>query len=655
MQSPYPHLLTPLVRRGIVIRNRMGMSRAYPPFSTGVESTEVRESLIPYAQYMARNGAAIVTLPSGRGQNPDSRPMKQPFPPPEPAGSGAEPPDPFAEGGGPPPPGAMGGPDLSIANVKLTYIHAVQAIHDQGSLAMGSLMELEPSGWEFDEIPAEALDRLTTLFASRCRLYRDLGFDGAGFYMCYNSSLLAKSLSRQCNHRQDRYGVPTALAKEAFEKARLACGNRFLLELQVSGEAADGGYSTEDLGGYLRAWAPLIDIVQLRAPTVESAHPIGLNSTPELPLTLQYARVLKSMDIDVLLAPIGGFQDPAQNEAFLAQGMADMIYMARAFLCDPGYYQKILEGRGTDVTPCIRCNKCHTKPAEPNPGCSVNPLLQKQLEPGFLPPKRTSSPKQIAVIGGGPAGMQAALTAASLGHQVTLFEKEAALGGQLRFASAPDFKWPVRKFLEHLETQLQKAPVAVRCGTAATPALLAQSPWDAIWIATGAQPTKPELPGLDQRRTYTALEVLGGTLPAGRHVAVVGGAETGTETALYLARAGYQVTLLTRQRQAAHNAHDVHYREICEEYWRSEPRLTILTQAETTGLTPSGLTYLHSGTEHTLTCDDIVLCGYMEPVLEGLDGYAALALQIRVLGDCRKPGDIRCAIRDGFSAAVTLI
>ncbi len=181
MQSPYPHLLTPLVRRGIVIRNRMGMSRAYPPFSTGVESTEVRESLIPYAQYMARNGAAIVTLPSGRGQNPDSRPMKQPFPPPEPAGSGAEPPDPFAEGGGPPPPGAMGGPDLSIANVKLTYIHAVQAIHDQGSLAMGSLMELEPSGWEFDEIPAEALDRLTTLFASRCRLYRDLGFDGAGF------------------------------------------------------------------------------------------------------------------------------------------------------------------------------------------------------------------------------------------------------------------------------------------------------------------------------------------------------------------------------------------------------------------------------------------------------------------------------------------
>jgi NADPH-dependent 2,4-dienoyl-CoA reductase/sulfur reductase-like enzyme len=409
-----------------------------------------------------------------------------------------------------------------------------------------------------------------------------------------------------------------------------------------------------DLGAYLREWSPLVDIVQLRAPTVELAHPVGLNSTSGLPLTLEYARQLKKMELDVLLAPVGGFQSPEQNEMFLAQGMTDMVCMARAFLCESQYYQKILSGRSKDVVPCIRCNKCHTKPAEPDPGCSVNPQLELQLEPGYQPPHPAAQPRRIAVIGGGPAGIEAALTASSLGHQVTLFEKETDLGGQLRYAAVPDFKWPVRKLLEHLKTQLRASAVTVRCGVAATPELLAEQAWDAIWIATGAVMEKPNIPGLACRQTSTAVEVLAGTLPRGKRVAVVGGSETGIETAMYLARQGYQVTLLTRQFQVAKDAHDVHYREICEEYWRSEPNLSLLTNAETTALTANGLRYRQNGTERDLDCDDVVLCGYGRPVTAQIEAYGALAPQVRILGDCRKPADIRRAMRDGYAVAVTL-
>lgn len=179
MTHPYPTLLSPLVRRGFVIRNRMGLSRCYPPFSTGVESPELLRSTVTYVSNLAKNGAATVMLPSTRWTSRDDRPMAGGFPgmPPE---MDVDPPGPFEPQEGPPAPGSMSGPDLSIANVKLTYIHMVQAVHDQGALALASLMEVEPSGWTIDEIPAEALGRLTDDFAVRCRQYQKLGLDGCG-------------------------------------------------------------------------------------------------------------------------------------------------------------------------------------------------------------------------------------------------------------------------------------------------------------------------------------------------------------------------------------------------------------------------------------------------------------------------------------------
>ena len=651
MKHPYSTLLSPIIRRGKVIRNRMTMSRAYPPFSTGVESSELQRIMIPYAGNLAKNGAAIVVLPSARYDNPDSRPMNMPFPGPPPGEEGIPVKNRFEPDDGPPKPGSMAGPDISISNVKLTYIHAMQTIHDQGSLAIISLMEMEPSGWDIHNIPAEALDRLTDAFARRCRRFQLLGADGCGFYMCYRSSLMAKALSPDLNHRPDRYGVPYALALEAFQKVREACGEEFLIEIEVSGTDIPGGFTTEDMGNYLKMWEPYIDIVQVRAPTVELAHTVGINSSKEAPVTLEYSRTLKEKELDLLLAPVGGFQSPILAEKFLREGAADMICMARAFICDSDYYQKLLRGRGADVTPCIRCNKCHTKPAEPNPGCSVNPRFSFDLTAADCRDSRIRQSKKLAVIGGGPAGMEAALTAASFGHQVTLYEKGSRLGGQLNAAGVPDFKWPVRDFRDYLCTQLEKSGVRVLLNTAATPELLEPEGYEAVIYAAGARPKAPQIPGIEHARS--AISALENSADLGQKVVIVGGSETGLETAMHLAGTGRDVTLLTRQAQIAPDSHDVHYKEILEEYWKEMPNLHTITLASTIAITKNSVTYVRRGETITISCDDVISVG-MESCQEDISRFAALTPDFRAIGDCKAVGDIRRAMRDGYTAAFNL-
>lgn len=655
MQNPYPALLSPILRRGFVIRNRMGMSRAYPPFSAGVAASEPLPGSIAFTSRFAKNGAALVTCRSTRWQSRDDNSNGRPFPGFPPEEDEEEPDGPPPIGGdldGPPAPGSMSGPDLSIANVKLNYIHTAQAIHDQGALAIMSLMEVEPSGWEIDEIPEAALNRMTDDFAFRCRQYQALGYDGCGFYMCYGSSLLAKSLSPAQNHRKDRYGVPAALALEAFQKVRTACGEHFLIEIEVSGREPDGGYTVEDLSAYLKVWEPYIDVVQVRAETVELAHPIGISSSMETPLTLEYAKKLKETGTKLIIAPLGGFHDPNRNEQFLQAGYADMIYMARAFVSDSHYYDKLISGRSGDITPCIRCNKCHTKPAEPNPGCSVNPLFSLYALPGFQEPKPTEHPKKVAVIGGGPAGMQAAITAAQLGHRVSLYEKAAELGGQLIPAGTADFKWPVRDFRNYLAAQVKKAGVSVYLGREATPGLLAAEDYDALILALGAVPSRPEIPGAEYGET--AVSVYQNTDRLGKRIVLVGGSETGLETALYLSRTGRDVTLLTRQKRVAPDAHNVHYREIMEEYWKVDRNLHIVTRAKTKEIGLDHVTYEKRGELVTVPCDSVVIAGGMASCQEAIAGFAALTPHVHVIGDCKAVGDIRNAVRDGYAAACRL-
>lgn len=635
MTKAYPTLTSPLKIGPHILKNRMGLGRSAPTYVTGVNSEYPLDTLVRYGREMARNGAAIVTCP------------------------GAE--WPSFHAGNKSTEINSKGIDLSINNVRIAYARLTEAIHNHGSLASISLMRIEPAGYDFNDVPLELLESMPDIFADICADYKSLGFDMCCFYMSYCNSLLARSISPVLNKRADKYGGNTMTERakfsiEVISRVREKCGSDFLIELQISGEEAPGGYTVDDLIEYARAVEGLVDIFQLRGTDMNLAHPVGFNSIKEEPITLKYAEALKKSGVKILAAPIGGFQDPRLNEKFLVEGKADLIYMARAFICDNEYAKKIAENRPDDITPCVRCNRCHSKPGNPQSGCTVNPEFVLGYDDGFNEKDFPfTGPKKVAIIGGGPGGMKAALTAAKKGHIVTLYEKTNALGGQLKHADYADFKWPLREFKDFLIAQLKTSNVHILLETEATPELLADKGYDAILVASGAVAKKPPIPGAKRANVFLPDWVFGNEDKLGRRVVVIGGSEMGTEAALYLAEAGHQVTVLTRNSRIAHDAQRVHYREMFEERWERCSNFSFHLNATTTEIGETSVTWQDSdGTIHTIEVDSVVACGGMEPVQEYIEEYGRITPHMRVIGDCRKVGNVRTTMKSAYTAAAAL-
>lgn len=318
--------------------------------------------------------------------------------------------------------------------------------------------------------------------------------------------LLANALSPVLNQREDQYGGSienrARFAKLLFTKIREYCGKDMIIECSISGiEEPPYGYTVEDMLAYAKQWEGLVDIFMLRGWDGASNHISPYNFQPETPYSLQFGEAFKKAGIHALCAVHGGYQDLANIERYIRDGQTDLVAMGRAFIADPEYGKKLYSGAG-DVVPCIRCDKCHGAVCSVNPTNGIVHLLEKSLKP-------VTEQKRVAVIGGGPAGMVAAITAAKRGHQVTLFEKEPYLGGQLHHVDFMDFKPALKQYKDYLVSQLDAQGVTVRLGTAATPEQIARGCYDAVIAGCGATPTVPEIPGVHGNNVLCPVDVFG--------------------------------------------------------------------------------------------------------------------------------------------------
>jgi thioredoxin reductase len=247
--------------------------------------------------------------------------------------------------------------------------------------------------------------------------------------------------------------------------------------------------------------------------------------------------------VKVPIIAVGAIHDPLLAEEALQKKQADLIAMGRGLIADPELPNKIHSGRLEDIRTCLRCNEgCSSRVRQgKTQRCAINTEVGRERSLRTLPASR---PKQVCVIGAGPAGMEAARVLALRGHRVTLIEKEKELGGLLRYATVPDFKGELRSFLQYLKTQISKLGVEVLLERQATLELVRDLKPDSVVLAAGSAMPAPQIPGVQKSFVANALETLSGKFQPGGRVVVAGGAAMGCEIAAHLASMGRQVTVV---------------------------------------------------------------------------------------------------------------
>ena len=488
--------------------------------------------------------------------------------------------------------------------------------------------------------------------AQRARLYQSFGFDMVTLHFAYRATLFSRFLSPLTNRRADEYGGSlenrARFLLELCGRIKQLCGKDFPIEVQLT-PREEGGTTLEDTIRLAKLAEGLVDVFQFRASTANLNHPTGYNSSAHKYEVLDDCAAVKASGTSILCEPIGGFQDLDDAEEIIASGKADLIGGGRAFFVDPDYYRKAKEGRGEDVLPCIRCNKCHVPSLQGhwNSFCSVNPELgiAHKLDKLTCPP---GPRKRVAVVGGGPAGMRAALYCAERGHEVTLYEAGERLGGQLLLMDAPTFKWPLVRYRDYLIRQLAKSAVDVRLGLRATPENLAGADYDVIIAALGARPKLPPIPGAERCRTI--FDTFGHEAELGKRCVVIGGSESGTEAAMYLAENGHDVTLLTRQSGLALDATPIHYRETMQEFYAKLDRFHPILRAAATWVGEDFVEYRdEEGRTQRVACDSVVALGGMRPLQQEAMAFDACARDFYMIGDCWQVGNLHTGSRAAYA------
>ncbi len=510
------------------------------------------------------------------------------------------------------------------------------------------------------EMPESEMRRIADGYADSAEALSRAGFDMVLLHFGHGL-LVGQFLSPLTNFREDEYGG--SLENRArfpmmiIDRIRERVGRRLLIEVRISGsETAPGGIEVDEAIAFTRMIEDRIDLIHVSAGMHSPryftvTHPC--NFLPPMP-NVRFAEAVRKAGVKVPVVAIGGIQDPAGAESVIADGRADFVSIARGFIAEPDLVEKAVDGRAADVRPCVKCMRCHDSAVFENRFlCSVNPEIGLEHELCRIV-AAPAGKRRVVVVGGGPAGMQAALTARGRGHEVTLVERSGRLGGTLAFAEKVDFKSELRAFKDYLAAQVVAAGVDVRLGVEATPAYLESLAPDCVIAAVGAEPLVPRIAGLDGPNVVMALAAYGAEAGLADEVAVIGGGQVGCETALHLAKLGKKVTILEMQGELAPDASPTHRGELLMQL-EEHGSIAITTSARCERVESGGVAYVDGkGGKGFVKAASVIVAAGMRPRSAEAASFRLAARRFAAVGDCVRPATVEYATRSGYAAAANL-
>lgn len=495
------------------------------------------------------------------------------------------------------------------------------------------------------------------------------GFDGIEIHAVHEGYLIDQFAISFFNHRTDEYGGSLEnrlrFAREILEEIKGRCGDDFPVALRFSlksmikdwREGALPGEKFEEKGRDIEEGleaAKLLekygyDALDTDAGTYDAwwwNHPPMYQKKG---LYREFGKMVKGVvNIPVILA--GRMDNPDMAAEAIETGDCDMVSLGRPLLADPDIVDKIRAGRLTEIRPCISCQEgCMGRVQEYSMiNCAVNPQAARERAMAYEPV--IGAPKHVMIIGGGPAGCEAARVLATRGHKPELFEARDYLGGNLIPGGAPSFKEDDHALAAWFGVELEKLGVPVHLGHAVTAKEARDTSWDAVIVATGSVPKLFSLG--DDEHTYAAEQVLMGEKDPGASTVIVGGGLVGCETALWLAQAGKKVTIVEALPKilAVNGPLCSANKEMLERLVPFNGIETICS-AQAKGYTNGELTVATKDGERTISCDSVILCvGYREEN-KLYDELKDDVVNIHLLGDASQVSNIMYAIWNAFEVA----
>ncbi len=502
-------------------------------------------------------------------------------------------------------------------------------------------------------VTVEELHVLVRQFGEAALRFKKAGGDGVEIQCAHAHGLLGGFITPLYNKRTDEYGGDIngrlRLTLEVIREVRKQCGDDFIIDVRISGdEYSEGGLTLNDM---------IYVSKQLEKEGVDFLHVSGGNTikrgssmpapgTSPAPHAHASEEIRKHVHIPV--ATVARINEPWIAEELIANGKADICMIGRPNLCDSEFANKAREGRTDDIRPCIGCGRCLTGIMFGKPiACTVNPSVEtNDIDEADVK-------KKVLVIGGGPAGMEAAYVAKKRGHEVVLCEKENELGGLLRLAAVPISKQELCKVIKFMARRLNNEGIDVRLGCEVTPQMLETEFKDyEIICSTGAKPK--EIEAFKQfKQTMTADDILSGRKFPGRKIVILGGGSVGCETADYLAPlvndlfpANRDVTVIEMTGSLMTGEGGAAKSRLTQRLMSKGVKL--LLNAQVKKVDESTITYEQDGEEHTIKDADTLVfaVGYTPTKVEYENAH--------YIGDCDKVGNLKDAIGEAYQLAKSL-
>lgn len=647
----YKNILSPIKIGSLTLRNRIEAA----PSNTGNGTFEgfFTPESIGYFELKAKGGASIVTIGESNVHTKTG----------------------VAHGRMP----CLDNPDILPSLIRTT-----DAIHRHGAFASIQLIHpgrrankdyydgitYGPSAGEalfagpIEEMSEEVIDEVVNAFGDAAEMAK-LG--GCDMVMVHGAHgwLLHQFLSPLNNQRTDRFGGSlenrARISLMVIDNIRQKCGKDFPIEFRLSGcEYVDGGLTLDDMIEFAKLIDGKVDIIHVSSCTFhnpETNTHMFPSAFHEKGINVPLAEAIKK-SVKTPVAVVGGINDTALMEDIVKNGKADIIALGRPLLADPYLPKKLMENKAEDISPCLRCLVCLSGDFVPyikypirSLKCSVNPIIGREQETMFVRP--TDKIKKVLVVGGGPAGMQAAITASSRGHNVILCEKTNHLGGTINILEDISFKADLKKFKDVLVKRVQERPIRIMLNTTVTKETIEYIKPDVIVAAMGAEPIIPNISGIDSENVILATEVYKKVDEIGDNIVIIGGGLMGCEEALNLAQKGKKITVIEMRADVIIDGAYL-YREALMIEMNKYP-IEIVTNTRCMDINDNGVLAINQDEKEILyEADTIIVATGLKSKSLDVDLLREYNIEFYNIGDSLKARKVLDAVRSGYDIGTTI-